>query len=569
MVIRVFRSTLCGISVCCCSAVHAQAPWPATQTAQPPKTHVAPIAWDKAPAELGLIGPSGVEQVDPRTFFGPKTQPPQQIPTPAQTTAYAWPAGSSSRRTRTETSSSPSGQIQWNNLAPSESHRAAASPQTQATTQPQSYIPWDSDASHSGSSRNNRHQITDSQNDALQATAVEISDAQSTANPTPASRSPGLLLDTTKSPQSTPAQTIQAQTISAARQGVLNPQPMRTPAALPSHYQPATTQSSRTVSHGQPTPDGPLARPTQLAEKPQLTTPATPAAPSSLPDLELPNPSNTPRIPHQAQAPRRVPTPVPLAPQAIDRASEAPTSRLTDAQTPAPPTPETPRYTLVPMTAASGPATADTSGQGSGGPTPQTTVAAVRSSDSAEAIVLQKLHSAETETFAPAEPQEPVEIIPFSRLVTQGTAIQTPGSLQTSAMTGPMADASVLFQKLNIDNDFREQAALIPEDVRGAVDMYGNQVGWAFQQYAWVSPTFAHRPLYFEQPNLERYGIGPHRGVRSALSAAHFFGSVVALPYKMVAAPPFEPIYTLGNQRPGDCVRHQGRAFLGQQTILN
>lgn len=79
---------------------------------------------------------------------------------------------------------------------------------------------------------------------------------------------------------------------------------------------------------------------------------------------------------------------------------------------------------------------------------------------------------------------------------------------------------------------------------------------WALSVAAWEAPGFYHRPLYFEQPNVERYGHYVPRW-QPAISGAHFFGSIVALPYKMWVYPPCDPIYTLGHHRPGSCNPHQ------------
>ena len=90
--------------------------------------------------------------------------------------------------------------------------------------------------------------------------------------------------------------------------------------------------------------------------------------------------------------------------------------------------------------------------------------------------------------------------------------------------------------------------------------------GWSRRMYLWEASSFCHRPLYFEEINLERYGFFccDHRcgGIPSALvqpvlSGAHFFASVPALPYKMTLDPPCECIYTLGHYRPGSCVPHR------------
>lgn len=70
--------------------------------------------------------------------------------------------------------------------------------------------------------------------------------------------------------------------------------------------------------------------------------------------------------------------------------------------------------------------------------------------------------------------------------------------------------------------------------------------------YYWTATAFAHRPLYFEQVNVERYG---HNAgcLQPVFSAAHFFGTIPILPYKMGMDHPNEPVYTLGHSRPGDC----------------
>ena len=71
--------------------------------------------------------------------------------------------------------------------------------------------------------------------------------------------------------------------------------------------------------------------------------------------------------------------------------------------------------------------------------------------------------------------------------------------------------------------------------------------------YAWTASGLCHKPLYFEDVQLERYGhmLGPWS--QPIASAANFFVSIPALPYKMGLEPPTECIYTLGYYRPGDC----------------
>jgi len=76
---------------------------------------------------------------------------------------------------------------------------------------------------------------------------------------------------------------------------------------------------------------------------------------------------------------------------------------------------------------------------------------------------------------------------------------------------------------------------------------------WPVRCYFWNATLMFHRPLYFEEINLERYGYGCGECIQPFVSAAHFFGTVPALPYCLAADPPRECQYTLGHYRPGSC----------------
>ena len=89
---------------------------------------------------------------------------------------------------------------------------------------------------------------------------------------------------------------------------------------------------------------------------------------------------------------------------------------------------------------------------------------------------------------------------------------------------------------------------------------------WATSSFNWQASCLAHNPLYFEQVNLERYGYGCSgcgrccgcndccsTCLQSAAAAAHFFGTMPALPYLMAVDCPAECDYTLGHYRPGSC----------------
>jgi hypothetical protein len=82
--------------------------------------------------------------------------------------------------------------------------------------------------------------------------------------------------------------------------------------------------------------------------------------------------------------------------------------------------------------------------------------------------------------------------------------------------------------------------------------------------YNWDPTCLCYQPLYFEEINAERYGYicddcccrwccMPGNCMQSAASAAHFFGTIPALPYCLAAECPTECVYTLGHYRPGSC----------------
>lgn len=76
---------------------------------------------------------------------------------------------------------------------------------------------------------------------------------------------------------------------------------------------------------------------------------------------------------------------------------------------------------------------------------------------------------------------------------------------------------------------------------------------WAETLYTWKSSSLCHKPLYFEELALERYGHSKGPYVQPLYSAAHFFASLPALPYLMGLRPPKECVYALGHYRPGSC----------------
>jgi hypothetical protein len=76
---------------------------------------------------------------------------------------------------------------------------------------------------------------------------------------------------------------------------------------------------------------------------------------------------------------------------------------------------------------------------------------------------------------------------------------------------------------------------------------------WCPRVFMWKASALCHKPLYFEEVALERYGHSKGHFVQPFVSGAHFFATIPMLPYKMGLEHPEECIYALGYYRPGSC----------------
>jgi hypothetical protein len=76
---------------------------------------------------------------------------------------------------------------------------------------------------------------------------------------------------------------------------------------------------------------------------------------------------------------------------------------------------------------------------------------------------------------------------------------------------------------------------------------------WDQTTYMWKASAMCHKPLYFEDEQLERYGHSFSPCFQPFVSGAHFFTRPFVLPYCMGVEPPNECIYALGHYRPGNC----------------
>jgi hypothetical protein len=76
---------------------------------------------------------------------------------------------------------------------------------------------------------------------------------------------------------------------------------------------------------------------------------------------------------------------------------------------------------------------------------------------------------------------------------------------------------------------------------------------WSQTTYMWKASALCHKPLYFENEQLERYGHSWGPCCQPLVSGAHFFSRLPVLPYCMGVEPPCECVYALGHYRPGNC----------------
>jgi hypothetical protein len=71
--------------------------------------------------------------------------------------------------------------------------------------------------------------------------------------------------------------------------------------------------------------------------------------------------------------------------------------------------------------------------------------------------------------------------------------------------------------------------------------------------YTWQASNICYQPLYFEDPQLERYGHTYPFFVQPFVSIGRFTVQAAGLPYQMTIDPVCSAVYPLGFYRPGEC----------------
>lgn len=92
----------------------------------------------------------------------------------------------------------------------------------------------------------------------------------------------------------------------------------------------------------------------------------------------------------------------------------------------------------------------------------------------------------------------------------------------------------------------------IPKECRVSQDVFLGR-SWAPQTITWKASNLCHKPLYFENVQLERYGHSHGPFSQPVRSTVHFFSNLLLLPYNTGINPPNECRYALGYYRPGNC----------------
>jgi hypothetical protein len=140
--------------------------------------------------------------------------------------------------------------------------------------------------------------------------------------------------------------------------------------------------------------------------------------------------------------------------------------------------------------------------------------------------------------------------------------IVTPGPIPRSPFR-PGADESdqdrFTRRVVDVPLDIRPTEGAMPEDLAAAKFAEEPTIDETFPSdlppdifCSHSSWTFCYRPLYYEDIKLERYGENVGK-LQTGLSGVRFFGSILALPYKMTVRPPRSCQCSNGFSRCGDC----------------
>jgi hypothetical protein len=176
----------------------------------------------------------------------------------------------------------------------------------------------------------------------------------------------------------------------------------------------------------------------------------------------------------------------------------------------------------------------------------------------------------DADSYVPTRPRWETKQANFQGPIVQAPQQTTTGIPPASAATLEDPCAAARFRPLNeLNISISQPDGQTPTDFATPCweQINAGQNGaprcWSVLNYQWDATCLCYQPLYFEDINAERYGYicndccgcycTPQDCMQSACSAAHFFATVPALPYLVMADCPTECVYTLGHYRPASC----------------
>jgi hypothetical protein len=154
-------------------------------------------------------------------------------------------------------------------------------------------------------------------------------------------------------------------------------------------------------------------------------------------------------------------------------------------------------------------------------------------------------------TFGGGPAWAQAEALPRIRLASQSTQ-PAPESVIPPADENPPAPAAIQLPLPRLEIDIRPSTGTLPDPIAEEYTRAQGQVAgdlgprWYLSPYTWESPALFHRPIYFEDPALERHGRSRFTPLQPALSAARAAGQFVILPAQMVVHRPLDCVYTYG-----------------------
>jgi hypothetical protein len=180
---------------------------------------------------------------------------------------------------------------------------------------------------------------------------------------------------------------------------------------------------------------------------------------------------------------------------------------------------------------------------------------------------LDESRESKPRTEGPAEielpgPTTTVPPSPKGRSAERSQAIAGPETLEHTLATGPQVSLAPCrtpadLKKINeISYNITPEAGGLPQECTLGGGRFPARC-FAPMTFTWKASGLCHKPLYFEDEDLERYGHTWGPFLQPLLCGAHFFLSVPMLPYNMGLQSPGECIYTLGYYRPGNCTPYK------------